>query len=166
MLWVRQTRRHPSVILYCLGNEGSQLMVDSQAECQRARIGYDAIKRNTTEQLALIAFGMQGELPELPNDLETPHLWSDNFLWGYDGLTDIPWETVEETTHGKPCVIHEYGKFGVWPDIREEAAYPNKGSRPDFGRQARRFGRIGHDRNGSAADRTSRELSGVCNRVI
>ena len=96
--YVRQTRRHPSVILYCLGNEGSQLMVDSQAECQRARIGYDAIKRNTTEQLALIAFGMQGELPELPNDLETPHLWSDNFLWGYDGLTDIPWETVEETT--------------------------------------------------------------------
>lgn len=165
--YVRQTRRHPSVILYCLGNEGSQLMVDSQAECQRARIGYDAIKRNTTEQLALIAFGMQGELPELPNDLETPHLWSDNFLWGYDGLTDIPWETVEETTHGKPCVIHEYGKFGVWPDIREEAAYPNKGSRPDFGRQARQaLEELGMTEMEAQLIRTSRELSGVCNRVI
>ncbi|MBP3627734.1 MAG: hypothetical protein J6J39_06840 [Clostridia bacterium] len=118
--FIRQSRKHPSIAVYCIGNEGSQLMVDSLIECNRAKMGYNIIKENTQNQLGIIAFGMQGELPELPNDFETPHLWSDNFLWAYDGLTDIPWEDLGRTTGGKPCVIHEYGKFGVWPSRKEE----------------------------------------------
>lgn len=118
--FVKQTRSHPSVYVYCLGNEGSQLMVDSYIERNKAKMGYKIIKENTDNQLAIIAFGMQGELPELPNDFETPHLWSDNFLWAYDGLTDIPWQELGKITNGKPCIIHEYGKFGVWPSRKEE----------------------------------------------
>ena len=118
--FIRQSRKHPSVTVYCIGNEGSQLMVDSIIERNRAKMGYRIIKENTKNQLGIIAFGMQGELPELPNDFETPHLWSDNFLWAYDGLTDIPWDDLARTTGGKPCVIHEYGKFGVWPSRKEE----------------------------------------------
>lgn len=118
--FVKQSRKHPSVYVYCLGNEGSQLMVDSYIERNKAKMGYKIIKENTDNQLGIIVFGMQGELPEIPNDFETPHLWSDNFLWAYDGLSDIPWGDLSRTTGGKPCIIHEYGKFGVWPSRKEE----------------------------------------------
>jgi hypothetical protein len=39
----------------------------------------------------MIGFGVQGERPELPNDIESPHLWSDHFTWAYDGLACVPW---------------------------------------------------------------------------
>lgn len=167
--YIRQTRRHPSLFIYCLGNEGSQLMVDSVIERNRAKAGYQVIKENTTEQFAIIAFGMQGELPELPNDLETPHLWSDNFLWGYDGLTDIPWDYLEQTTGGKPCIIHEYGKFGVWPSVEEErrlAAIP-RGVKPDFGTQARlALEEMGCSEKEQIFIENSRKLCGICTRTI
>ncbi len=135
--FIRQTRQHPSVVVYCIGNEGSQLMVDSHIERNRAKAGYRIIKDNTANQLGIIAFGMQGELPELPNDFETPHLWSENFLWSYDGLTDIPWEDLGRTTGGKPCIIHEYGKFGVWPSRKEERDNLRPGGiKPDHGTQS------------------------------
>lgn len=166
--YVRQTRRHPSLFVYSLGNEGSQLMVDSVIERNRAKAGYRTIKDNTTEQLAIIAFGMQGELPELPNDLETPHLWSDNFLWGYDGLTDIPWDYLEQTTGGKPCVIHEYGKFGVWPSVEEEKQVTIPGGvKPDFGTQARlALEEMGCPEKEEIFIENSRKLSGICTRTI
>lgn len=135
--FILQSRRHPSVFVYCIGNEGSQLMVDSLIERNRAKLGYKIIKENTKNQLGIIAFGMQGELPELPNDFETPHLWSENFLWSYDGLTDIPWNYLEKTTNGKPCIIHEYGKFGVWPSRKEENdTTVENGIKPDHGTQS------------------------------
>lgn len=139
-IFVEQTRRHPSLFVYCLGNEGSQLMVDSYIERNKAKMGYRIIKEHTDNQLAIIAFGMQGELPELPNDFETPHLWSENFLWAYDGLTDIPWEDLGRTTGGKPCIIHEYGKFGVWPSREEErdCTVPG-GIKPDHGTQSHQW---------------------------
>lgn len=134
--FIRQSRKHPSVFVYCLGNEGSQLMVDSYIERNKAKAGYRLIKKNTDNQMGIIAFGMQGELPELENDFETPHLWSDNFLWAYDGLTDIPWEDLRTTIEGKPCIIHEYGKFGVWPSRKEEQECTvEEGSCPDYGTQ-------------------------------
>ena len=135
--FIQQTRKHPSVFVYCLGNEGSQLMVDSYIERNKAKLGYQIIKENTDNQLGIIAFGMQGELPELANDFESPHLWSDNFLWAYDGLTDIPWEDLKRITGGKPCVIHEYGKFGVWPSRKEEKdCTVENGIKPDYGTQS------------------------------
>ena len=139
-IFVEQTRSHPSLFVYCLGNEGSQLMVDSYIERNKARMGYRIIREHTDNQLAIIAFGMQGELPELPNDFETPHLWSENFLWAYDGLTDIPWEDLGRTTGGKPCIIHEYGKFGVWPSREEErdCTVPG-GIKPDYGTQSHQW---------------------------
>lgn len=118
--FILDTRRHPSVFIYCLGNEGSQLMVESVIERNKAKLGYKLIKENTKNQLAIPCFGLQGELPEIPSDLETPHLWSEDFRLSYDGLTDIPWKALEETTNGKPALIHEYGKFGVWPSVKEE----------------------------------------------
>lgn len=138
--FILQTRKHPSVFVYCLGNEGSQLMVDSYIERNRAKLGYKIIKKNTDNQLGIIAFGMQGELPELDNDFETPHLWSDNFLWAYDGLSDIPWEDLSRTTGEKPCLLHEYGKFGVWPSRKEEKDCTlENGIKPDYGTQSYRW---------------------------
>lgn len=136
--YVRATRRHPSLLAYCLGNEGSQLMVESAIEQNKARIGYDTIKGNTENQLALICFGNQGELPELQNDIETPHLWSDNFLAAYAGLSRVPWQLLSRTTLDRPCIVHEYGKFGVWPDMaEEEAVNALGGTKRDFATQAR-----------------------------
>ncbi len=166
--FIRQSRRHPSVVMYCIGNEGSQLMVDSRIECNRARMAYRIIKENTDDQLGLIAFGMQGELPELPNDVETPHLWSENFLWAYDGLTDIPWAAIGQTTGGKACIVHEYGKFGVWPSLEEErdTTVPG-GIKPDHATQSHRF----LVENGMAADEpqlieNSRRASNLFTRII
>lgn len=136
--YVRATRRHPALLAYCLGNEGSQLMVESAVERSKARIGYETIHANTDNQLALTCFGNQGELPELQNDIETPHLWSDNFLAAYDGLSRVPWDLLAQTTLGRPCVVHEYGKFGVWPDMREEETVNALGcTKRDFAAQAR-----------------------------
>lgn len=165
--YVCQTRWHPCIMVYCLGNEGSQIMVNSQLDCNRALAGYEAIKRNTTEQLAMIAFGLQGELPELPNDIESPHLWSDTFLWAYDGLTDIPWEQLGLTANGKPCVVHEYGKFGVWPDPKEEALYPVNGRSPIFASHAvQALAELGLEGLTDRLVETSRRLSGICSRII
>lgn len=165
--YVRQTRWHPSIMIYCLGNEGSQIMVNSQLDCNRAVAGYEAIKRNTPEQLAMIAFGMQGELPSLPNDIESPHLWSDTFLWAYDGLTDVPWKQLGLTAGGKPCVVHEYGKFGVWPDPSEEALYPENGRSPVFATHAQEaLADLGLQGLTPRLVDNSRRLSGICSRII
>lgn len=135
--FIRNSRRHPSVIIYCLGNEGSQLMVESPIERNKAKLGYKIIKENTDNQLAIPCFGLQGELPEIPSDIETPHLWSEDFRISYDGLTDIPWEYLEKTTNSKPAVVHEYGKFGVWPSVKEEKdCTVNSGIKSDHGTQA------------------------------
>ncbi len=165
--YVRLSRRHPSLIIYCLGNEGSQLMVNSALEREHARLGYEAVKRNTTEQLCMIAFGMQGELPELPNDIESPHLWSHNFLWAYEGLTDIPWDALSKTTTGRPCIVHEYGKFGVWPAPRDQEGYPEKGMQVDFADQAHEvLEEMGCAGDEAALIDNSRKLASLCNRII
>ncbi len=136
--YVRQTRRHPSLVIYGLGNEGAQLMIHSDAECEKARIGYQLIKRNTTNQFAIIAFGIQGEKPELKNDIETPHLWGEKFVWAYDGLTDIPWKALEDTVGTKPNIVHEYGKFCVWPSLEDEKnGTLEQGAKPSYGRESR-----------------------------
>lgn len=135
--FIRNSRRHPSVVIYSLGNEGSQLMVESQIERNKAKLGYKIIKENTDNQLAIPCFGLQGELPDIPSDIETPHLWSEDFRISYDGLTDIPWEYLEKTTHSKPAVVHEYGKFGVWPSVKEEKdCKVESGIKSDHGTQA------------------------------
>lgn len=136
--YVRQTRRHPSLVIYGLGNEGVQLMIHSAAECEKARIGYQLIKKNTTNQFAIIAFGIQGEKPELKNDIETPHLWGEKFVWAYDGLTDIPWDALENTVGTKPNIVHEYGKFCVWPSLEDEKSGTlEQGANPSYGRESR-----------------------------
>jgi hypothetical protein len=132
-----QTRNHPSLINYGLGNEGVQVMVNDTTEQQHAILGYGQIKRYAPGHLALISFGMQGELTHLPNDFETPHLWSDAFTWAYDGLTRIPWHTISSLLLEKPTVVHEFGKFGVWPDEAEDNIYPINGYSYPFGKEAR-----------------------------
>lgn len=137
---IEQTRRHPSMICYGLGNEGSQLMVESAEECEKARTGYEEIKKHTTNQFAIIAYGIQGELPELKNDFETPHLWSDNFTWAYNGLTEIPWSALKETVGNRPNIIHEYGKFCSWPSREDEknGTIPD-GAKPTYGTESNKW---------------------------
>ncbi|GAA3407956.1 glycoside hydrolase family 2 protein [Paenibacillus hodogayensis] len=159
-----QTRNHPSLGMYGLGNEGSQLMIIREDEREHARAGYAAIKRHAPGHPAIIAFGMQGELPGLPNDAETPHLWSHQFLWAYDGLSRIPWRALAPLAAEKPCIVHEYGKFGVWPDAAEESLYPPDGFAASFGvkgRKALQAAGIGEWETAIIAN--SRKLAFLCN---
>jgi len=163
---VKATRNHPSLGIYCLGNEGSQLMAYQEIERQHAAEGYAVIKKHAPHHPAMIAFGMQGELPELDNDIESPHLWSHEFRWAYDGLSRIPWGVMQPLAAVKPCIVHEYGKFGVWPDKREQPLYPANGYALPFGEQ----GREALDRSGiGGLEETilvnSRRLNFICNRT-
>jgi len=116
--YVNQTKAHPSLAIYCLGNEGAQLLVREDGACDIAKKGYEIIKQNTKNQFAIICFGFQGEAPQLENDMWTPHIWSQEFRWAYQGLTQTPWDFLDSSIEGHPCVIHEYGKFGIFPDVR------------------------------------------------
>ena len=116
--YINQTKAHPSLVVYCLGNEGAQLLVRDKESHEVAKKGYEIIKRNTKNQFGIICFGFQGEAPHLENDIWTPHIWSQEFRWAYRGLTQTPWDFLDSSIEGHPCVIHEYGKFGIFPDVR------------------------------------------------
>lgn len=118
-----QNRFHPSLALYCLGNEGVQLMVKDEELKRRAVVAYNALRRLVPDAIILSSFGSQGEVPEVPNDAETPHLWSSEFRWGYEGLTRVPWKVLGLRKGVKPTLIHEYGKFGVWPSQEDTRGY-------------------------------------------
>ncbi|MEI6580503.1 MAG: hypothetical protein WCN92_13705, partial [Eubacteriales bacterium] len=115
----------------------------------------------------MISFGLQGEVPELQNDIESPHLWSHDFLWAYDGLSDIPWDALSSMTKTKPWVIHEYGKFGVWPNPKEAALYPKNGYKANFdwqGKEAlKEIGLLDYE---DKIIENSRKLASICNRNI
>lgn len=130
--YIRQTRTHPCILCYCLGNEAIQLMVRNPKEHDLARRGDACIRAHTDYQLGMFCFGNQGERPELPGDLLTPHLWSQDFRWAYGGLTDVPWEYLPATLDERPCVVHEFGKYGVWPDDAENGDIPSDGYRLRF----------------------------------
>ena len=119
--YIKQTRTHACIADYCLGNEGVQLLVKNKAEHETARRGYKTVKAFTEYQLAMMCFGYQGETPELDTDIMTPHLWSHEFRWAYQGLTKTPWSFIEGTLSDKPCIVHEFGKYGVFPSDSEDS---------------------------------------------
>jgi hypothetical protein len=161
------TKHHPSIAIYCLGNEGSQLMVNSYLERDNAVIGYNLIKKTAPNHFAMISFGLQGEVPELPNDIESPHLWSHDFLWAYDGLSDIPWDALNSFMSHKPWIIHEYGKFGVWPNGKEDSLYPKNGYKSNLGWQsAEALKEVGLYEYEDMIINNSRKLASLCNRTI
>lgn len=112
-----------------MGNEGIQLLVKDETEHKLANEGYNLIKENTSYQLAMLCFGNQGEVPSLPSDIMTPHLWSQEFRWAYDGLTKTPWSFLEGALQEKACIVHEFGKYGVWSDDEEDKSFPENGYR-------------------------------------
>lgn len=114
--YINQTKAHPSLTVYCLGNEGAQLLVREKDADMIAKKGYDIIKENTKNQFGMICFGFQGETTHLKNDIWSPHIWSQDFRWAYQGLTQTPWDFLDSSIQNNPCVIHEYGKYGIWPD--------------------------------------------------
>ncbi|MCG8311365.1 MAG: hypothetical protein MI975_28515 [Cytophagales bacterium] len=124
---VRNTRHHPSLVIYCLGNEGIQKLVKEEKTRKESQIAYEMLKADAPDQLAMISFGNQGEYPSLKNDIVSPHLWSDAFTWAYDGLSRIPWHSISTLTTSEPTIVHEYGKFGMWPNPKESKLYPEKG---------------------------------------
>lgn len=118
--FIKQTRNHPSSAFYCLGNEGAQLLVREDGAEKIAHDGLKIIKDNTKNQLALVCFGFQNEISGIDTDVVSPHLWSTDFRWAYNGLTSVPWDYLTKNENGTPMVIHEFGKYGVWPDSRED----------------------------------------------
>ena len=134
---VRQTRNHPSLGIYCLGNENSQNMLWSPEDRDKARAGYAAVKELAGDHAVMAGFGHQGEHPDVPNDIESPHLWSKHFTWSYDALTAVPWELLAPLLAERPSILHEYGKFTVWPDAADDALYRAAGLAAEFGAGAR-----------------------------
>lgn len=164
---VLESRSHPSLAVYGLGNEGSQILVSCERTREEARRAYALLKQVAPDHPAMIAFGMQGELPDLPNDIESPHLWSHDFRWAYDGLSRVPWRLLSPLTRRAPCIVHELGKFGVWPDPREENGYPGNGYKLPFGQQGLEALRAaGLEAHHAAILRSSRSLSGLCHRNL
>lgn len=127
--FIKQTRNHPSSAFYCLGNEGAQLLVREDGAEKIAHDGLKIIKDNTKNQLALVCFGFQNEISGIDTDVVSPHLWSTDFRWAYNGLTSVPWDYLTKNENGAPMVIHEFGKYGVWPDSREDEYMPKNGYR-------------------------------------
>lgn len=125
--YIKQTRTHACILDYCLGNEGVQVLVKDESEHEFAKKGYKTIKENTSYQLAMLCFGYQGETPQIENDIMTPHLWSQEFRWAYQGLAKTPWSFIEGALSSKPCIVHEFGKYGVWPSDDEDKLYIENG---------------------------------------
>lgn len=130
--YIRQTRTHPCILCYCLGNEAIQLMVRKPEEQALAEKGDACIRENSTYHFGMFCFGNQGERPQLPGDFLTPHLWSQDFRWAYEGLTGVPWDELPATLDERPAVIHELGKYGIWPDEAEDGQMPQDGYRLRF----------------------------------
>jgi hypothetical protein len=161
---LRQVRNHASLVTYCMGNEGSQIM---DGLYDRAREYYADAKALAPDTPVLAASGMQGEHP-VPNDYETPHFWSRYFVWAYDGLTALPWRALDPLAAKGPLVVHEYGKYTVWPDPREDryfraARMPLKGNYGAMGRIALK--EAGLESLLPRIVRHSRALAAVCNRL-
>ena len=52
--YINQTKAHPSLVVYCLGNEGAQLLVRDKESHEVAKKGYEIIKKNTKNQFGII----------------------------------------------------------------------------------------------------------------
>ncbi|MDD3154959.1 MAG: glycoside hydrolase family 2 TIM barrel-domain containing protein [Victivallaceae bacterium] len=115
-----EVRNHPSIIFLSLGNESSQLMHDP-AQRERAREAMTELTRLAPDHLCLTGCGYQGEYDDVPNAFQTPHFWSYDFTWAHQGLEMIPWRALEK--FNGQCILHEYGKYTVWPDPEEDALF-------------------------------------------
>lgn len=164
--YIKQTRTHPCIADYCLGNEGVQLLVKNEEEHQTAIDGYKTIKENTSYQLAMMCFGYQGEVPKLNNDIMTPHLWSHEFRWAYQGLAKTPWSFIEGTLSNKPCIVHEFGKYGVWPSDEEDCFWVENGYRMSNKKHNDElFENSGIENERQRIIENSRKLSTLCART-
>jgi beta-galactosidase len=162
---LRQMRSHAAFVTYCMGNEGSQIM---DGLYDKVREYYADARALAPDTPILAASGMQGEHPDVPNDYETPHFWGRCFKSAYDGLTATPWFALEPLAAKGPLVIHEYGKFTVWPDPEEDAFFREAGMplKGNYGA----MGRIALEEAGLSdllprAIRNSRALAAVCNKI-
>jgi len=160
-----EIRNHASLAVYCMGNEGSQIM---HPLVDKVRRYYADAKALAPDHLVLAASGMQGEHP-VPNDFQTPHFWSRCFKWAYDGLSAVPWIGVAPLASEGPLVIHEYGKMTVWPDPEEDAFFrdahmPLTGDYGEVGRRA--LADAGLEHLLPRVVRHSRRLSAVCWKMV
>lgn len=164
---VKEVRNHPSVVVICLGNENSQLMRKPENQ-DRARVHLKDVKDVVPDHLILTGAGYQGEYPEIENAFQTPHLWSDHFKWAHGGLSEMPWAALKHLTAEGPIVLHEYGKYTVWPDPAEDALFreqnmPLTGNYGVMGRAALKDAGIDHLLP-EIVDH-SRKLSTACTKI-
>jgi hypothetical protein len=133
---IKEFRNHPSLVIVSMGNETAQVYQAPEYFTYSnpphfmkpdyhawAREYYAAARELLPDHLLLAGTGLQGEFPDLPNDFETPHLWSRNFKWAYDGLTTLPIPGIKHLLDKAPVVIHEYGKTTIWPNPEEDALF-------------------------------------------
>ena len=166
-VWIaglQQIRNHAALATYCMGNEGAQIMDGLYHQVRRF---YADAKAVAPDLPILAASGMQGEHP-VPNDYQTPHFWSRYFVWAYDGLTALPWRTLDPLARRGPLVLHEYAKFTIWPDPREDRYYrdarmPLKGN---YGAMARiALEEAGLLRLEKRIVHNSRALAAICHKT-
>lgn len=164
---VREIRNHPSVVVICLGNENSQI-IERDAYRERAKVHLADIRDLVPDHLILTGCGYQGEYPDVYNDFQTPHFWADYYKWAHDGLTALPWAGVQHLSEDGPVVIHEYGKFTVWPNPAEDRLFrdadmPLCGNYGEMGRVALREAGI----EACLPDivENSRRLSAACTKI-
>lgn len=162
---LKALRNHASFCIYCMGNEGSQIM---DGLYDRVKEYYADARGLAPDLPILAASGMQGEHPEVPNDFETPHFWARFFVWSYDGLSAVPWAALAPLSAKKPLLIHEYGKFTIWPDPAEDKLFREFGAplRGNYGA----MGLLALEEAGMTGLlprilHNSRALAAVCNKI-
>lgn len=164
---IKEVRNHPSVVVFSMGNETSQIMWD-KANREQAKVFWEDAQQLVPDRLILSGCGFQGEYPEVPNDFQTPHLWSQSWKWAYEGLSDVPWNALQHLGKEGPLVIHEYGKMTVWSDTVEDRFFKNSGM-PLYGNYGEKgllaLKKAGLERFLPEIVLNSRKLSAVCTKI-
>ena len=118
-LWtrvIRQTRNHPSMAVYSMGNEGSGVIRRAQAGfIRRAR---RAISQMAPNALCVKTTGAGGESAG-ESDFETPPIGGNvSFMDACRGFVTADWSTYEGLLARSPAILHEWGKVSALARIQ------------------------------------------------
>ena len=165
---IKEVRNHPSVVVFSMGNENSQIMHLRENQVQ-AKVHWADARKLVPDHLLLTGTGYQGEYPEVQNDFQTPHLWSQAWKWAYEGLSAVPWNALEQLADKGPLIIHEYGKMTIWPDPAEDELFRKSGMplRGNYGERGLvALKEAGIDHLLPKVVLNSRNLSAVCTKIV
>ena len=156
---IRQSRNHPCLLAYSLGNEAGQIFCSS--DIPKINGLHDQAKKLAPSVLFCRASGIM----DLPAKTDLAPL---QVLMGYTGLAKAPWnEMIRLVPDRKPVLLHEHGKLGVFPDPTTKHKYDGTPVHPVWLHiQERKHREKGLDKMIPIFVRNSRYLSRQCWKIM